>query len=205
MSQTEPLSFRSTFMAGWEIANWESGISCPNSNITLAEFSACLNINWPPENGNVAQYIQHAQEHLEKYSHHLSCWFTIGRLTNGIVIEFVSYKRSTAKRSITKKVRPRQRRLLDKQAEIARVLVQAELRSEERDAFVSAVQQMLNHRKEEVGVRALVGAAEFALERLRCRTRNYHLARRRAETKSHDKREWFEKQDRLCDYYCSRR
>lgn len=157
-SREEP-SYGSSFTAGWELANWKLGSPCPNSNITLAEFSASLQIKWPPQESDASQYIEQVQESLLRCDPHIIRWLEIGLLSNSVLLETRGYK-GQEPRSESKL-----KRLMELQSELAEHLVKANLFPEERQEVVAAVQDILN-KDEEVAVPRLIEAYNMVFARL---------------------------------------
>lgn len=159
----ESINYWDTFMAGWEFANWKLGPHCPDSNILLAEFSARLKINWPPQANNTTQYISLVRAALESRDRQLAYWLSVGLLSNGIVHETRSIKRrfkKFSKQSIPK-------RLLSLQTELANILVKTDMTPEERQDLVIAVRNLLKRdMSEEEAVFELMHPIENALTRI---------------------------------------
>lgn len=154
---TTDVSYDLAFFAGWELANWSSRSRCPNSNITIADFSAALQLCWPPRGETKKQYIDKVSILLGEIEPQLESWFKIGLFSNGVIIESVAFKKSRSNALLNK--------LLKLQSRLALEFVSAGANFKERADVVTAVQKIFNDDDVSEGVGALVHSVNEIMSR----------------------------------------
>jgi len=153
------ITYHLAFGAGWELANWSPRSRCPNSNITIADFSAGLKVGWPPSGETKKQYIEKVSILLRRIEPQLESWFRIGLFSNGVIIQSVAYKKNQTNSLLNK--------LMRLQSALASEFVKVGANVEERAKAVTAVQQIFNEDDITEGVGALVQAASQVMLKFR--------------------------------------